>query len=71
MSSIDARRMLKALARLGWTVVRIKGSHHFVAKPGSPSAVVPAHPGRTMKEGTARSILAQLGISEDAFFEQY
>jgi predicted RNA binding protein YcfA (HicA-like mRNA interferase family) len=71
MATIDARRMLKALARLGWSVVRVKGSHHFVAKPGAPSAVVPVHPGRTMKEGTARSILAQLGISEDDFFAKY
>jgi predicted RNA binding protein YcfA (HicA-like mRNA interferase family) len=62
MASIDGRRMLKALVRLGWSVARVKGS---------PSAVVPIHPGRAMKEGTARSILAQLGISEDDFFAQY
>lgn len=71
MSSIDGRRMLKALARLGWLVVRVRGSHHFVAKPGASSAVIPVHPGRTMKEGTARAILAQLGIPEDAFFDVY
>jgi predicted RNA binding protein YcfA (HicA-like mRNA interferase family) len=63
--------MIRALARLGWTVVRVSGSHHILAKPGHVSVTVPVKKGATLKEGTARSILKHAGVSEDEFFRVY
>ncbi len=63
--------MIKALARLAWTVVRVSGSHYILAKPGHASVTVPIKKGATLKEGTARSILKQAGVSEDEFFGAY
>lgn len=72
MSGIHADRMIRALERLGWKVVRIKGAHHALARPGRPGVItVSLKKGRTLPEPTARGILKQAGISEDAFFEVY
>ncbi len=71
LASIQALRMIKALARLGWAVARVSGSHHILTKAGHPPVTVPVKEGATLKEGTARSILKQAGVSEDEFFQLY
>lgn len=71
MASIQALRLIKALARLGWTLDRVAGSHHILTKPGRSAVTVPVKKGATLKEGTARSILRQAGIGEDEFFDAY
>lgn len=63
--------MIRALVRLGWTVVRASGSHHVLVKPGFPRIVVPVHRGKPLKEGLARGILRDAGLAEDEFFEAY
>ncbi len=59
MASIQALRMIKALMRLGWMVARVTGSHYVMTMEGRPRIPIPVHRGRTLKEGTARSILAK------------
>jgi predicted RNA binding protein YcfA (HicA-like mRNA interferase family) len=71
MAGIHAERLIRALERLGWRVIRSKGSHHAVARNGRPGVViVPMHKG-TLAEGTARAILKQAALSEDEFFAVY
>ncbi len=71
MAQIQASRMLRALRRLGWTLERQTGSHAVLVRPGSLPLTVPVHGGRTLKEGTARAILKNAGITEDEFFGAY
>jgi predicted RNA binding protein YcfA (HicA-like mRNA interferase family) len=72
MSGIHADRMIRALERLGWQVVRSRGSHHVLARSGRPGLIViPVHKGRTLPEPTARGILKQAGISDEAFLAVY
>jgi len=72
MASIVALRMIKALVRLGWSVDRASGtSHHVLTKEGYRPIRVPVKKGRTLKEGTARAILRQAGVSEVEFFDVY
>lgn len=71
MATIQALRMIKALVRLGWTVARISGSHHVLVKPGYPRIVVPVHRGKPLKEGLARGILKDAGVSEHELFKVY
>jgi predicted RNA binding protein YcfA (HicA-like mRNA interferase family) len=72
MAGIHAERMIRALERLGWHVVRSRGSHHALALPGRPGVItIPVHKGRTLVERTARQILRQAGIGEDDFFAVY
>jgi predicted RNA binding protein YcfA (HicA-like mRNA interferase family) len=42
-----------------------------LTKQGRPPIAVPVKKGRTLKEGTARAILRQAGVSEDEFFDAY
>lgn len=55
LATIQALRMIKALGRLGWVVVRVSGSHHILAKAGRPPVTVPVKKGATLKEGCRRS----------------
>ena len=72
MAGILALRMIKALARLGWTVERARGtSHHVLVKAGHPPITVPVKKGQPLKQGTARAILKQAGVSEEEFFAEY
>jgi predicted RNA binding protein YcfA (HicA-like mRNA interferase family) len=71
MSGIHPERMIRALGRLGWRFLR-SGRHQYVLTNGEGRIVtVPMHKGRTLKQGTARAILEQAGVDEDAFFDVY
>jgi predicted RNA binding protein YcfA (HicA-like mRNA interferase family) len=71
MAQIVAERMIRALRRLGWTFERQSGSHAVLTRPGKNPITVPIHRGRALKEGTARGILKQAGVTEEEFFEVY
>jgi predicted RNA binding protein YcfA (HicA-like mRNA interferase family) len=72
MAGIHADRMVRAFERLGWTLVRSRGSHHALARVDTPGVIiVPVKKGRTIPEGTARKILKQAGLSEEEFFGAY
>lgn len=55
---------MRALERLGFVVVRQRGSH-FVLRRGTSGCVVPDH--RELKIGTLTGILKQAGVSADEF----
>jgi predicted RNA binding protein YcfA (HicA-like mRNA interferase family) len=63
ISGIEA---IKALERLGFSVVRQRGSH-IVLRKGSSGCVVPNH--HELKAGTLSGILKQAGISPDEFIK--
>lgn len=64
-------RLVRALKRLGWAESRQAGSHLILVKSGKAPLPVPVHKGRTMKEGTVRSILRTAGVSEEELFDVY
>lgn len=61
---LSGQEIVKALERLGFAVVRQKGSH-IVMRKGPSGCVVPNH--REVKVGTLSGILKQAGISGEAF----
>jgi len=71
LPTLDGRRVVRALARAGFVVDRIVGSHHVMVFPGDPSrtVTVPVHAGRDLKAGTLRSIIRQAGFSVEEFKE--
>jgi len=52
------------LERLGFTVVRQKGSH-VILRRGAAGCVVPLH--RELKTGTLSGVLKQAGVSAEEF----
>ncbi|MBX2997601.1 MAG: type II toxin-antitoxin system HicA family toxin [Caldilineaceae bacterium] len=61
---VSGREAIRALERLGFVVVRQRGSH-LVMRRGSSGCVVPNH--GELKTGTLAGILKQAGISVDEF----
>jgi predicted RNA binding protein YcfA (HicA-like mRNA interferase family) len=61
---ISGPEAVRALQRLGFEVVRQKGSH-IVMRRGSSGCIVPNH--REIKVGTLTGVLRQAGLSGDEF----
>ena len=61
---ISGSETIRALQRLGFVVVRQRGSH-IVLRKGSQGCVVPNY--REIKVGTLAGLLKQAGVSADDF----
>jgi len=60
---ITGPELMAALAKDGFLVVRVRGSHHFVRHEDGRSTVVPVHSGETMGPGLLHRILRDCGLS--------
>jgi predicted RNA binding protein YcfA (HicA-like mRNA interferase family) len=61
---VSGERLIKALSKEGWEVVRQRGSHVRLKKPGRRHAlVVPLH--RELRRGTLAGILRDADLSAD------
>jgi len=58
--------LIAALAKAGFQVVRVKGSHHFVRHQDGRSTVIPAHSGEGLGPGITAKILRDCDLSADA-----
>ncbi len=66
MKSVSGRRLAKLAESKGWTLARVKGSHHIYTKQGrSERVVIPIHGNTTLKIGLQRSLMKIIPISED------
>ena len=63
--AITGSQLIKALRRLGFDVIRIKGSHRFLQHPDGRCTVVPVHRGETIGRGLLAQILRDCDISRD------
>ena len=61
---VSGERLIKALGQEGWEVVRQRGSHVRLKKPGRRNAlVVPLH--KELKRGTLGGILRDADLNAD------
>ena len=60
---VDFRTMEKALLKLGFQVVRQKGSHFFYRHPDGRTTTLPCHPGRDFARPLIREILREIKLS--------
>ncbi|PSK97443.1 putative RNA binding protein YcfA (HicA-like mRNA interferase family) [Murinocardiopsis flavida] len=58
-------RVVKALEKVGFAVVRISGSHRIMRHPDGRGTTVPVHSGRDLAKGTLRGILADVGMTPE------
>jgi predicted RNA binding protein YcfA (HicA-like mRNA interferase family) len=63
---VSGTEAIRALERLGFVVVRQRGSH-VIMRRASAGCVVPLH--REIKRGTLGGILRQAGVDAEAFIE--
>jgi predicted RNA binding protein YcfA (HicA-like mRNA interferase family) len=65
----DGNEILCALRVAGFSLSRVKGSHHVMRHPGPPirNVTVPVHGRRALKRATLQSIIKQSGLTVEEF----
>ena len=63
--SVTGSRLVRALRKFGFEVVRIKGSHHFLQHTDGRCTVVPIHKGETIGRGLLARILRNCDLDKE------
>ena len=72
LHNLASLRVVRALERDGWVVVRRAGSHVHLRKEGNPNVLsIPVHKGKPIKAGTLPKLLKLGGITETEFRALY
>jgi predicted RNA binding protein YcfA (HicA-like mRNA interferase family) len=66
---VSGKAVVRALQRAGFTIDRIKGSHHAMIHRGPPFRLVsvPVHGNKPLKIGTLADIIARAGLTVEEF----
>jgi predicted RNA binding protein YcfA (HicA-like mRNA interferase family) len=59
MKSAD---LIRELVKSGWTLDRVRGSHHVFRHPSRPGIVVIPHPKKDLGKGLVAKIRKQAGV---------
>lgn len=65
--SLTGKKLLPALKKAGFEVLRVRGSHHFIHHADGRSTVVPVHSGETLGPGLLAKILRDCDLSREQF----
>jgi predicted RNA binding protein YcfA (HicA-like mRNA interferase family) len=66
---LSGRKAIRAFEKLGWEVVRQRGSHVIMVKEGEITTLsIPDH--KELAKGTLRSLIRSAGITVDEFAKQ-
>ena len=66
---VTGKHLIATLARAGFSVVRTKGSHHFLRHPDGRTTVVPVHSGETIGPGLLTKILRDIDLRAEQLNE--
>ena len=66
---ITGEAAVRAFGRAGFTVDRIRGSHHILKREGAKRLTIPVHKGKTVGIGLLSSQIAAAGLTTDEFIE--
>ena len=66
---VTGTEVIAALGKAGFSVLRIRGSHHFLRHEDGRSTVVPVHAGETIGPGLLHKILRDCQITTDQLTE--
>ena len=70
MSNIKAytgKELIAKLKKLGFEILRIKGSHHYLKHPDGRSTVIPVHSNESIGIGLFLKVLKDIEISKKEF----
>ncbi len=70
LPALTPQKVMRALERGGFTLRRVKGSHHYFQHPADPGTLVsvPYH-SRDMARGTLLSIIRRAGLTVEEFLD--
>jgi predicted RNA binding protein YcfA (HicA-like mRNA interferase family) len=64
---LKGKEIVRILQKVGFQVIRTRGSHSFISHPDGRATVVPIHSGETIGPGLLRAILRDAEISAEDF----
>lgn len=64
---LTAKKLIAALRRAGFQVIRIRGSHHFLQHTDGRRTVVPVHAGESIGPGLMGQILKDCKMADEEF----
>lgn len=67
LPSLTGSEVIKALQKIGFSVVRVKGSHHILLHPDGRRTVIPVHAGENIGVGLLSQILRDCQLTKDQF----
>jgi predicted RNA binding protein YcfA (HicA-like mRNA interferase family) len=62
--AVSGSKLIKALRKLGFDVIRVKGSHHFLRHADGRCTVVPVHRGEPIGRGLLAQILRDCELTK-------
>ena len=65
LPAITGKQLIKSLKKIGFEVVRSKGSHHFLQHSDGRCTVVPVHTGETIGRGLLARIMRDCEIASE------
>ena len=66
MKQITGKEMARLVQARGWTLARVKGSHHVFTKPGQRERIViPIHGNHPLKIGLLKTLMKIAGLAEE------
>jgi len=69
LPSLTGQQVIAALRRVGFEVLRVKGSHHFISHNDGRRTVVPVHRGEPIGPGLLSKILRDCKLEREEFLE--
>ena len=67
--AMTGKEVISALKRAGFTVARVKGSHHFLVNHDGRRTVVPVHGQETIGKGLFAQILRDCQLTVNDFLD--
>ena len=65
LKRLRGKELIKTLSRIGFEVLRVKGSHHFLKHADGRTTVVPVHSGEIIGPGLLSKILRDCELTKD------
>jgi predicted RNA binding protein YcfA (HicA-like mRNA interferase family) len=69
LKPLPAKKVIKALEKIGFKQIRQKGSHLFLEHPDGRTTIIPIHSSKDIKINLIEKILKDIEISRDEWIE--
>jgi predicted RNA binding protein YcfA (HicA-like mRNA interferase family) len=69
ITPLAPQKLIRALEKAGFAVIRQKGSHIFMEHPDGRTSVIPYHAGEELGIGLIRKIMKDACMTREEFFE--
>jgi predicted RNA binding protein YcfA (HicA-like mRNA interferase family) len=66
---LPAKKVIKALEKIGFKQIRQKGNHLFLRHPDGRTTLITVHPGEVIGKGLIRKIISDAKLTRDEWFE--